>query len=103
MGRLTEHMIEPGSYEAPFEFDFEPAYTVADYSDGIAWRAYGYESVPDEDTEWSGFEQPTGKILLHMVGDDRRFAYDPTDLTPIADEDYCSCCGQVGCAWGVVA
>jgi hypothetical protein len=32
-----------------------------------------------------------------MVGDDVRFAFDPSDLEPIAREDYCGECGQIGC------
>lgn len=85
---------------APFAFDFETAYTAQEWSSGIAWRAYAYETEPDEDSEWSGYENPTGNILAHMVGDDRTFSFDPDNLTPISDEDYCSCCGQVGCQWG---
>lgn len=81
-------------------FDFEPAYTAAGWSAGIAWRAFAYETEPDEDTEWSGYENHTGLILAHMVGDDRTFSFEPDDLTPISDDDYCSGCGQVGCGWG---
>ena len=80
-------------------FDFETTYTAAGWSAGIAWRAFAFETDPDEDTEWTGIENPTGRVLAHMVGDDRTFAFDPDDLEPIADEDYCSCCGQVGCGW----
>lgn len=82
--------------EAPFPFDFEPAY-VADGWRGIAWRADDYETEPDEDTEWTGYEIPTGRILAHMIGDDRSFAFEPDELTPISDDDYCPGCGQTGC------
>lgn len=84
---------------APFPFDFEPAYVAQGWASGIAWRAFEFESQPDEDTEWSGYEVPTGLILAHMVGDDRPFAFDPDDLTPIGADDYCAGCGQVGCGW----
>ena len=83
--------------EAPFEFDFDSAYRADGWSDGIAWSVYDYESVPDEDTDWTGYECATGRVLAHMVGDDRLFAFDPDDLTPLAEEDFCHVCGQVGC------
>lgn len=81
-------------------FDFDAAYIADGWGAGIAWRATALETEPDEDTEWTGFENPTGRVLAHMVGDDRTYAFDPDDLTAIADEDYCQGCGQVGCGWG---
>lgn len=80
-------------------FDFDRAYTADGWGAGIAWRAEGYETRPDADTEWTGYEVPTGAILAHMVGDDSWHAFDPDDLTPLAEEDYCRGCGQVGCGW----
>lgn len=80
--------------EATFPAD---AYAVKGYR-GVAWRVYGWEMQPDEDTEWSGYEERTGKVVAVMVGDDRRFTFDPDELTPLADLDYCAVCGQVGCA-----
>jgi hypothetical protein len=77
--------------------DFDKAYKADGWSNGIAWRVFAWETKPDEDTEWSGIRVNTGNVLAHMVGDDRDFVFDPLDLTPIADEDYCSECGQVGC------
>lgn len=65
---------------------------------GIAVRIDREETEPDDDTEWSGIEEPTGRVLVVMVGDDVRTAVDPEDLTPIEDADYCSECGQIGCA-----
>lgn len=73
------------------------AYKAEGWGAGIAWRVYGWQVEPDEDTEWSGIEERTGKVVAVMVGDDRRFTFDPEDLTPLPDEDYCSECGQVGC------
>ena len=81
-------------------FNFEPAYTAQGWSSGIAWRVYAYETEPTEETIWSGYEEHTGRVLAHMVGDDRTYAFDPEDLAPLNDHDYCSCCGQVGCMWG---
>lgn len=72
------------------------AYTVRRHG-GVAWRVLGWETEPDEDTEWSGVENRTGRVVAHMVGDDARFTFDPEDLTPIKREDYCGECGQIGC------
>lgn len=83
---------------APFAFDFEPAYRADGYS-GVAWRVDGFETEPDEDTEWSGYENPTGRLVAHMIGDDRPFTFEPEELTPIEEDDYCGSCGQIGCGW----
>ena len=81
------------------QFDFESAYIADGWAEGIAWRAYAFETEPDEDTEWTGIENPTGRILAHMIGDDRTYAFEPDELTPLDEDDFCSCCGQVGCCW----
>jgi hypothetical protein len=72
------------------------AYAVEGWS-GIAWRVLGWETEPDEDTEWSGCENRTGKIVCRMVGDDRDFVFEPEEVSPLNEEDYCGGCGQVGC------
>jgi hypothetical protein len=94
MRRQTEGSL---AFE-PFAFDFEPAYRAEGYG-AVAWRAYAFETEADEDTEWSGYENPTGRVLAHMVGDDRPFSFEPDELAPIGDEDYCGGCGQIGCSW----
>lgn len=81
-------------------FDFNKTYTAEGWASGIAWRAFAYDTQPDEDTEWSGIEVNTGRIKAHMIGDDQEFTFEPDELTPISEDDYCSCCGQVGCQWG---
>ncbi len=63
----------------------------------VAWYVLGWETEPDEDTEWSGCEQRTGLVLACMVGDDRYVALDEDDLIAIPREDYCGECGQIGC------
>ncbi len=40
------------------------------------------------------------EVIAIMVGDDREFVVDVEDLILISDEDYCSGCGQIGCAHG---
>ncbi len=77
-------------------FDFDASYRV-DGSEGIAYRADRWQTEPDEDTEWSGIEIPTGMLEMHMIGDDRTFIVDPDDCEPI-DGPVCSC-GQIGCGW----
>ncbi len=84
----------PHFEDAP-EYDAD-AYRVSGYK-GIAFTVCGWETEPDEDTEWSGYEVRTGKIVAVMVGDDRKFTFDPEDITPLDREDYCGSCGQIGC------
>ncbi len=80
-------------------FDFDAAYTADGWGAGIAWRAYAWETAPDEDTEWSGIENPTGRILAHMIGDDQALSFEPDELTALDSSAYCLDCGQVGCTW----
>ena len=75
------------------------AYRVDGYS-GIAWYVHGWETEPDEDTEWSGCENRTGKLVCTMVGDDRHFTFDPDEIIELPDDAYCSGCGQIGCMAG---
>lgn len=63
----------------------------------IAYRVLGWQTEPDEDTEWSGYESRTGMVVVVMIGDDHRYLVEESELTPIAREDYCSECGQIGC------
>jgi len=85
------------SYEQDNATFTADAYEVAGWGKGIAWHVLGWETEPDEDTEWTGIELRTGRVVAVMVGDDRRFAVDPEDLTPIKREAYCGVCGQLGC------
>jgi hypothetical protein len=73
------------------------AYQVDGYR-GIAWYVMGWETEPDEDTEWSGYEVRTGRVVARMVGDDRDFTFEPDELKPLEREEYCGVCGQMGCA-----
>lgn len=96
--RRTPYAMDSHELAAMPPFDFEPAYTAEGWSEGVAWRVEGWETEPDEDTEWSGIENPTGLLLAHMIGDDRTFRFEPDQLTALHG-DVCSC-GQVGCGWG---
>ncbi len=75
-------------------------YVVSGYK-GIAFYVLGWETEPDEDTHWSGYEVRTGRVLAVMVGDDHRHRVDPEDLTPLAEDKFCHTCGQIGCGHNV--
>ena len=64
---------------------------------GIAWYVLGWETEPDEDTDWTGIENRTGQLACVMVGDDNHWLFDPDDIQTLAREDYCGECGQIGC------
>ena len=90
--RMTHYESDEATFSAP-------AYLVASYR-GIAWSVWGWETEPDADTEWSGYENRTGNVVCTMVGDDRRFVFEPEELTPLTEDDYCGGCGQTGCCHG---
>ena len=84
------------------EFDFKATYTVEGYR-GIAWYAWRYATIREpiefEDgtvEDWEEIEDPS-RVVCSMIGDDRKFEFPTEELTPIAREDYCSECGQIGC------
>ena len=71
---------------------------VVESSRGMAVRILGWETEPDEETEWSGYEIRTGRLVAVLVGDDYKFTLDPADVRPLAADGYCRECGQIGCA-----
>jgi hypothetical protein len=77
--------------------EFPGAYAVKGWGKGIAWRVLGWETEPDDDTEWTGIENRTGRIVAVMIGDDRHFSVDPDDVKAIEEGSYCPECGQIGC------
>jgi len=83
----------------PSDIDTDLKYSVKGWK-GIAFYCRGPEMESDEDTEWTGIENETGNVVMVMVGDDRKHSIDPDDLVVIDEEEYCSCCGQIGCQWG---
>ncbi len=89
-------------YETDNEAFSADAYQVDGWR-GIAWHVLGWQTEPDEDTEWSGCENRTGKVVCRMVGDDRDYAYDPDEIIPLAEDAYCRECGQVGCTHGAIS
>ena len=83
------------NYESDPTFD-DKHYMVKGWT-GVAFYVLGWQTEPDEDTEWSGMENRTGQLLAVMVGDDYRHVVDPDDLTELDELDYCGECGQIGC------
>lgn len=75
------------------------AYAVRGWK-GVAFAIYGWETEPDDETEWSGIENRTGNLVAVMVGDDRHHSVCPDDVLPIPEEGYCPSCGQIGCNHG---
>lgn len=87
------------NYEADPETFPENAYRVKN-DNAVAWHVLGWETRPDEDTEWTGIENRTGRVVAIMVGDNSRFCFDPEDLEPLVSGEYCGGCGQIGCGHG---
>lgn len=88
--------VKRPAYEEDDDHFSAPAYSVRGYG-GVAWYVLGWETEPDEDSHWSGYEPRTGDVVCVMVGDDHRYVFEESDLTPIKREEYCGVCGQIGC------
>jgi hypothetical protein len=86
---------EPDNESFPADY-----YTVKGWQ-GIAYVVLGWETEPDEDTHWSGYETRTGSVIAVMVGDDYHRRIDPDDLTPLESDEFCHDCGQIGCCHNV--
>lgn len=84
------------TFEADPETFTSNAYKIKSYP-GIAWYVLGWELVYNEDPEWSGEKERSGKIVAVMVGDDRKFIFEPTDIKVLNEDEYCHSCGQIGC------
>lgn len=98
--------------------DLQARYTVRGWR-GIAFRIAGFPKVwepwmsvcvddetgetIEEDTgdgEWVEQDESCGRVIVVMVGDDKRHEVDTDTLTPLGEGDYCDCCGSIGCNWG---
>ena len=95
--------------------DFEDKrYSVAGYK-GIAFWLKGYPKklvqywALEEDEYGQEIEYPleeewiddleSGQIIAVMVGDDMEHIVSVSDLEELSEDDFCSCCGQIGCGW----
>lgn len=93
--------------------DLNASYRVAGYG-GIAFYLLGYSTTwTEESWEYSGegdeedessyfYNEPEeiedrSFVRAVMVGDDHVHLVDVDDLEPLAREDYCGQCGQIGC------
>lgn len=85
-------------YEPDADTFSADAYSVPGDAYAIAYRVLGWETEPTADTEWDGIEERTGKVVAHMIGDDRLYVFDVDDLAPLDELAYCAECGQIGCA-----
>jgi hypothetical protein len=92
-------MVTRNNYEPAEEYTDE-AYLVSGWGAGIAWYVLGWETEPDEDTVWTGYEVRTGRLICRMVGDDRNFSVAPEDVGELEPGTWCHECGQVGCMHG---
>jgi hypothetical protein len=90
-------MIRTMNYEQDNEAFPADYYHVDGWGAGIAFYILGWETEPDQDTEWSGYEVRTGNVLAVMVGDDYRHTVDPENITPLDSGQFCHSCGQIGC------
>ena len=80
-------------YLKGWEKAWEPMRVFVTDDDGNEWE----QDDPDGEGEW--VDDTGGRVVAVMVGDDREHTVDTSDLTELADEDYCSGCGQIGCGW----
>jgi hypothetical protein len=84
------------NYETPDPDPWPDAVRVDGWPAVAVWIR-GWQTEPDEDTEWSGYENRTGMLVATMVGDDAQHLIDPGDVITLPREDYCGECGQIGC------
>lgn len=56
------------------------------------------EEVEVESDEWETTEDQS-RVVVHMVGDDRRFTVEVEAVEVLAEDGYCHGCGQIGCQW----
>lgn len=91
-------MARRGRYHYDTDSPYHPddAVRIKGHS-GVAWYVLGWQTEPDEDTEWSGYENRTGQLVCCMVGDDAHWLIDPDDVQTLARGEYCGECGQIGC------
>lgn len=75
--------------------DLDARYSVDGY-EGIAFYLRGYVERYDPETG-EDIGEDRDYVRAVMVGDDREHVIDVSDLTRLADEDYCGVCGQIGC------
>jgi hypothetical protein len=75
--------------------ELEPIEDDEQYPRGAKVTVEGYRGV----AWWVDHIQPedNSRVACVMVGDDRRFTFERSELAALAREDYCGECGQIGC------
>jgi hypothetical protein len=73
---------------------FEPYTYMAHTEDGEEIE------VPCDDGDGEWIDGDGSRLRLVMVGDDREFVVDADEIEPLAEDDFCSDCGQIGCGHG---
>lgn len=58
----------------------------------MAVQVEGYRGVA-----WRVVKRTRDEVTCVMIGDDRRFIFDPADVKPLKRTAYCAVCGQIGC------
>ena len=102
-------------HESMSTINFDGEFSIKGYK-GVAFYLMGWEQRWEPDYVWildddnneheveSGegqwVDDVDGRVIAVMVGDDHEWKFDTDDLTEINRDDYCSCCGQIGCGWG---
>ena len=70
----------------------EPVEDDPEFPRGTNVRVEGYGGVA-----WWVRHVLDGQVVCRMVGDDRDFSFDRSELSPLAREEFCGECGQIGC------
>ena len=82
--------------------DFDAHFRVKGWA-GIAFVAMGYlAEYPEltEDDPEPGLVLDKSRIVVVMVGDDKRHIVAASDLIPLNEDEFCPECGQIGCGHG---
>jgi hypothetical protein len=96
------------------EVDFGKYVTVKEYGGIAFWMDDWARSIEEKYVEhfetddsgevFFGWEEvevvSDSAVECYMVGDDRMFKFDISDLTAIDVNDFCGSCGQIGCGHG---
>ncbi|MDO8611132.1 MAG: hypothetical protein Q7R95_11455 [bacterium] len=84
--------------------DFDAHFKVKQYR-GISFYLLGWKAneVENEEFQEIELEADYSTVIAVMVGDDRKHEIDIDDLEPLAEEEFCHSCGQIGCGHSVYA
>ena len=96
------------------EVDFGKYVAVESYSGIAFWMDDWVKSIEEQYVEyfdsddsgevffgWEEVEVVSDSVVeCYMVGDNKKFEFDISDLTRIDVNDFCVSCGQIGCGHG---